>query len=185
MRVTTPLLRIPRRLASEVLSTAAVKAEGGVPESQVFFQELPEQLQRFFHKYPPKPFREYASRPTMTNAPDANPFLANKHPVTEKWHQPRYSMRRQADLWKAAYRFGIQHLMPTLLHERKFYEEKYDEGVKVRGAHFFKLTRSERKAPARAKEVEEAVADLDNKIANRKGRRFTQFLEEKDRVPFV
>lgn len=185
MRVSPPALRISRRLASEVLETASAKTQEGASESRVFFNELPSQLKRFFQKYPPRPFREYASHPTTTNAPDANPFLANKHPVTQRWHSPQYSMRRQADLWKAAYRFGIQHLLPDLLHKRKFYEEKYAEGVKLTGAQYFKLSRGERRAPARAKEVEEAVADLDNKIARRKGRRFERFLDEKDRVPFV
>lgn len=187
MKVSVPQLRVTRRLASEVLDTANAKIQSGATASEnaAFFNELPPILQNFFQKYPPAPFREYATTPRATNDSDMNPFLANKHPITQKWHKPQYSMRQQADIWKAAYRFGIQHLLPQLLHNRKFYEEKYDEGVKVRGAHQFKYTSSERKAPARAKEVAEAVAQLDAKILERKGRRFGKYLESKDRVGHV
>lgn len=95
-------------------------------------------------------------------------------------------MRQQADLWKAAYRFGIQHLLPKLLHDRKFYEEKYAEGTeKLRGANQFKLTRKERKAPQRAQEVSEAIKELDNKILQRKGKRFANFLAQKNRLGHV
>lgn len=186
MRFSLPVLRVPRRLASQVLESAQAKlAEGSAPESQVYFGELPEVLQTFFKKYPPSPFKTYATEPRATNDPEANPFLANKHPITQVWHKPKYSMRRQADLWKAAYRFGIPHLLPQLLHNRLFYEDKYAEGTRVRGAQLFKLTRRERKAPERAREVAEAIGKLDEKIAERKGRRFTDGLAEKKRVGYV
>lgn len=186
MRFSLPVFRVPRRLASEVLESAQAKLAGGsISESQVYFGELPEVLQKFFKKYPPSPFRTYATKPRATNDPEANPFLANKHPITQAWHKPKYSMRKQADLWKAAYRFGIPHLLPQLLHNRKFYEEKYEEGTKVKGAQLFKLTRRERKAPERAREVAEAISKLDEKIAQRKGRRFTEFLAQKNRLSHI
>lgn len=187
MKVSLPQFRVARRLASEVIESATSKVQSGAVESEAaaFFGELPPILQSFFQKYPPAPYRQYATEPRPTNAPDVNPFLANKHPITQAWHKPKYSMRQQADIWKAAYRFGIQHLLPQLLHNRKFYEDKYAEGIKVRGAHQFKLTASERKAPARAKEVEEAVAQLDTKILERKGRRYAKHLESKNRVGHV
>ena len=169
MKLSPVLFRVPRRLASEVIESATSKIEAGASAPKAYFDELPEVLKRFFQRYPPSPFREYANSPRMINDPGANPFLANKNPVTHRWQEPKYSMRRQADLWKAAYRFGIQHLMPPLLHNRKFYEGKYADGIKMKGAKFFKLSHSERIAPARAAEVANAYKQLDSKISERKG----------------
>lgn len=181
MRLTLPLFRVPRRLASDVLAAvdSRLQADPAASAPRAFFAELPAVLQRFFQRYPPAPFRAYADKPRMVNDADANPFLANKHPVTGRWHEPRYSMRRQADLWKAAYRFGIEDLMPPLLHNRKFYEARYAQGLRVRGARLFKLRQGERAAPAREKEVSDAYQNLDQLIAERKGPRFVEKVRQK------
>lgn len=171
MRLSSPLFRIVRRKAADVLQSVETKlqAEPGLSEPSAFFAELPDVLQRFFKKYPPPPFRTYAEKPRLVNDVDANPFLPNKHPVTERWHAPQYSMRRQADLYKAAYRFGVEDLMPPLMHNRKFYEARYAEEMKLKGAKFFKLSEGERKAPIREREVADAYKQLDATIAERKG----------------
>lgn len=181
MKSSRAVLSIPRRLAGDVLRSA----ENSQTERNKFFAQMPGVLQRFFEKYPPPPYGRYADKPTWTNAPDANPFLANKHPITQSWHKPKYSMRRQADLWKAAYRFGIDHLMPTLMHGKKFYEQRYESRPPVRGAQFFKLKKGERIAPQREKEVMEAILQADSKIAERKGKRFQNFLQNKDKTSYV
>lgn len=181
MRPTSAALRIPRRLASEVLRSA----ESSDTNRNKFFAQLPAVLQGFFEKYPPPPFGQYTDKPTWTNAEDANPFLANRHPVTLNWHKPKYSMRRQADLWKAAYRFGIDHLMPRLMHGKTFYEHRYETRPPVRGAQFFKLKKGERLAPQREKEVMQALGQVDERLAERKGKRFRQFMENKDKTSYV
>lgn len=183
MKPSLALFRIPRRLASEVIKSAQSAEKQGA--TNAYFAELPPVLSRFFEKFPPSPFREYSAKPTLTNAENANPFLPNRHPVTNSWHKPKYSMRRQADLWKAAYRFGIEHLMPTLLHNRTFYEERYNQPRKVRGAQLFKLRKGERIAPMREKEVQDARGKLDGLIADRKGKRFEKFVANKGRAGFV
>lgn len=183
MKPSLALFRIPRRLASEVIKSATQAEKQGV--ANAYFAELPPVLARFFEKYPPAPFRQYSEKPTLTNAVDANPFLPNRHPVTNSWHKPKFSMRRQADLWKAAYRFGVEHLMPTLLHNRTFYETRYEQPRKVRGAQLFKLRKGERIAPEREKEVQAARGTLDGLIANRKGKRFEKFVANKNRAGFV
>ncbi|KZV80347.1 hypothetical protein EXIGLDRAFT_845643 [Exidia glandulosa HHB12029] len=58
-----------------------------------------------------------AIQPTSTQpvAPSPrlqNPFLNQRHPVTGKWQEPRYSRRRQAELVKAARLSGTLHLLP-------------------------------------------------------------------------
>lgn len=183
MKLSPIVFRVPRRTASDVLRSAQTAAAAENSSSgNVYFQELPKVLQSFFRRYPPPPFREYSDKPTATNAENANPFLANKHPVTNRWHNPKYSMRRQADLWKAAYRFGIEHLLPPLLHRRTFYEKRYETKKPIRGAQFFKLTASERRAPAREAEIREALANADAKILEKKGKRFKEFLARKKRL---
>lgn len=185
MKPSLALFRVPRRLAQDVLKSAESVEKAGNVSANPYFAELPVVLQNFFKKYPPAPFRTYSDKPTATNAPDANPFLANKHPITQNWHKPRYSMRRQADLWKAAYRFGIEHLLPNLLHNKTFYEQRYATAKPVRGQLFFKLSKGERAAPSREVEVKEATAKADSKILEKKGKRFEKFLERKRNLGLV
>jgi Mitochondrial ribosomal protein mL59 len=44
--------------------------------------------------------------------PFQNPFKPSCDPRTGKFHSPRYSLRRQADLIKLALRFGVADLLP-------------------------------------------------------------------------
>jgi large subunit ribosomal protein L25 len=44
--------------------------------------------------------------------PFQNPFKPSRDPRTGKFHGPRYSLRRQADLIKLALRFGVADLLP-------------------------------------------------------------------------
>ena len=41
-----------------------------------------------------------------------NPFVPHKNPETGRWAPPKYSLRRQADLVKAARKAGIEGLLP-------------------------------------------------------------------------
>ena len=49
-----------------------------------------------------------ASEPTKI----PNPFLPHKSPETGRWHPPKYSLRRQADLINSASASGTLHLLP-------------------------------------------------------------------------
>jgi len=57
--------------------------------------------------------------------PFQNPFKPSRDPRSGKFHAPKYSLRRQADLIKLALRFGVADLLPpsqkmnTLLNGRK------------------------------------------------------------------
>jgi large subunit ribosomal protein L25 len=174
------LARRQRLLASEVLAKAE-KLKGLQKEGSgdPFFAQLPRPLATFLQKFPPAPFRTYSEKPTSTHAEDANPFLANKHPVTNKWHSPKYSLRRQSDLYKMAYRFGITHLLPKLANDKKFYEEKYLTKVPPIGSLRFKLTKGERIAPLRQQEVDQALANADDTIAKAKGTKYRRKLDKK------
>lgn len=148
-----------------------------------FFATLPKPLADFFKRFPPPPFRTYATKPTTIDDPAANPFLPNKNPLNDKYHDPIYSLRRQSDLYKAAYRYGITHLLPPLQNDKKFYEEKYETKPPLRGATKFKLSIAERKAPARKAEMEEAIAKADEVIAKARGSRWRRKMEKKQKEP--
>jgi large subunit ribosomal protein L25 len=85
-------------------------------------QSLPPRLLRFFARYPPQAILPQSqsglsssSEPTstITSASDStasqlpqgqdgltvpSPFRSQKHPVTGRWHDPVFSLRRQAEL---------------------------------------------------------------------------------------
>lgn len=135
-----------------------------------YFNTLPEKLQRFFTRYPPRPFKEYASESTLTTAENANPFIANKHPITKRYHTAKYSMRRQSDLWKIAYRHGIQDSLPPLANGKKFYQEKYDTKPLMKGVLRPKGAKYERERPLKEAKMKEALLHADEKIAELRGK---------------
>ena len=51
--------------------------------------------------------------------PFQNPFKATRDPRTGKFHAPRYSLRRQADIIKLALRFGVERLLPPSRKQTK------------------------------------------------------------------
>jgi len=63
---------------------------------------LPPLLTRFFARYPPGTHQDVRS----------NPFKPTVHRVTGKWHNPVYSLRRQAELCKLARAHGVEGLLP-------------------------------------------------------------------------
>ena len=52
----------------------------------------------------------YADKARAVKLP--NPFLPRLNPVSGRWAPPKYSLRRQADLVKAARKSGWLHLLP-------------------------------------------------------------------------
>lgn len=76
---------------------------------------LPPRLLQFLARYPPAAIQVTASAtavPTGYQQDTPNPFKATKHPVTGQWHDPVYSLRRQAELVKLARDHGVADLMP-------------------------------------------------------------------------
>lgn len=100
-------------------------------------KSLPPQLQRFFARYPPqaicsglKPGEKV--HPIVTEA--TSPFKPRKNPITGKWHDPIYSLRRQADLCKLARANGVEELLPLSVKstEEKL-RKRMENGLRVKG----------------------------------------------------
>ncbi|MCJ1350489.1 MAG: hypothetical protein MMC33_000470 [Icmadophila ericetorum] len=126
-------------------------------------QSLPPRLLRFFARYPPpatafacqKLFQpqsststplstsslnldaspeEIASMERESLVPYENPFRSTKHPATGLWHDPVYSLRRQADLVKLARAHGVEELLPLTTKGTEERTRKRDEfGLRVKG----------------------------------------------------
>lgn len=139
------------------------------------FERLPLKLKNFFSKYPPS--IQYAKAPTSALSVEANPFLPNKHPVTGKYHNPKYSKRRMSDLYKLADRYGITEFLPPM--NKQFFEDKYEskqfmKGVLQPKGHKYESTIAERQA-----KMEKAIANADKTIIDAKGMKYARKLEQK------
>ena len=42
----------------------------------------------------------------------ANPFRSTKSPITGRWHDPKFSLRRQAEIVRLARAHGVEELLP-------------------------------------------------------------------------
>lgn len=74
-----------------------------------------------------------ASVPT-TQPVYLSPFSQQKDSTTGRWHNPKYSLRRQADLVKLAKKYGVEELLPF---SKKGAEERLahriEHGLRVKG----------------------------------------------------
>ncbi|KAL2057230.1 hypothetical protein ABVK25_002283 [Lepraria finkii] len=122
-------------------------------------QSLPPRLLRFFARYPP-PAASLANRAppspvstslnTSSSDPNAsqeentvsdspplpypNPFQSHKHHASGKWHDPVYSLRRQADLVKMARAHGVEELLPyTVKGTEERIAKRQEHGLRVKG----------------------------------------------------
>jgi len=93
---------------------------------------LPPRLRTFFARYPPHEIRPPAMTAYQKETP--NPFKSTKHPITGRYHDPKYSMRRQADLAKLAREHGVEELLPpsTKKSETRL-ERRVTLGLRVKG----------------------------------------------------
>lgn len=102
-------------------------------------KSLPVQLQRFFARYPPAailpPAANGAEQPkTAYQLERANPFRFWKHPQTGKWHDPVYSLRRQAELVKMAKDHGVEELLPETTKGSEYkLARRVEFGLRVKG----------------------------------------------------
>lgn len=102
-------------------------------------KSLPSQLQRFFARYPPAaiiPSTADGAEPAKTayQLDRPNPFRFWKHPGTGKWHDPVYSMRRQAELVKMAKANGVEDLLPETTKGSEYkLARRVEFGLRVKG----------------------------------------------------
>jgi len=99
---------------------------------------LPLRLQTFFSRYPPASILPENANPkefeTAYQKVAPNPFQSTKHPITGKWHDPKYSLRRQAELVKLARNHGVEELLPFTVKGTEYRLSKRVElGLRVRG----------------------------------------------------
>ncbi|PQE03449.1 hypothetical protein CJF30_00005454 [Rutstroemia sp. NJR-2017a BBW] len=147
-------------------------------------ESLPPQLQRFFARYPPpsildKP-KVITTDAAATAAPSAdgteafNPFKPTKHSITGRWHDPVFSLRRQADLCKLARQHGVEELLP---HSVKSTQEKLrkrmENGLRVKGTGVGQTVKGkewERTQKARLEKRRQAMLDMPQMIQTWKER---------------
>lgn len=118
-------------------------------------QSLPPQLLRFFTRYQPRVINHSTSIAPSTNtdsdtnskdrqaaivqnilAPSdrPNPFRSQKNLETGRWHEPIYSLRRQADLVKMARANGVEELLPpTIKGTEARFQKRAKHGLRVKG----------------------------------------------------
>lgn len=99
---------------------------------------LPLRLQRFFARYPPASILPAGANPETTKTAyqelTPNPFSAQKHPVTGKWHDPVFSLRRQAELVKLARENGVEELLPKTVKGTEYQiAHRVEHGLRVKG----------------------------------------------------
>jgi large subunit ribosomal protein L25 len=100
-------------------------------------KQLHPRLQRFFAKYPPNqilPATTRTNTAAIEGGATTNPFLPHKHPATGKWHDPEFSLRRQAELVKLARESGVEELLPfTNKGTEERIRVRVEHGLRVRG----------------------------------------------------
>ncbi|KAK5663630.1 hypothetical protein OQA88_4061 [Cercophora sp. LCS_1] len=99
---------------------------------------LPARLRTFFARYPPASILPTGADPetakTAYQAEAPNPFQSTKHPVTGRWHDPKYSLRRQAELVKLAREHGVEELLPfTVKGTEERLRKRVELGLRVKG----------------------------------------------------
>lgn len=80
---------------------------------------LPPMLHRFFARFPPG-----------SNA--ANIFRHTKNETTGRWHNPKYSLRRQKELVKLSQDYGVEELLPPTVKSSVARAERAALGPRLR-----------------------------------------------------
>ena len=99
---------------------------------------LPPRLRTFLARYPPATIlpagADADAAKTAYQRETPNPFLPTKHPVTGRWHDPKYSLRRQAELVKLAREHGVEELLPyTPKGTETKLAKRVEFGLRVKG----------------------------------------------------
>lgn len=100
-------------------------------------KQLPPRLTRFFQRYPPPaiiPSTVAESDQALVRSRGPNPFQPQKHAITGRWHDPVFSLRRQADLVKLARQHGVEELLPfTVKGTEVKLKKRQENGLRVKG----------------------------------------------------
>lgn len=104
---------------------------------------LPPRLRTFFARYPPRSILPSADLTTFVKntrtayqkeALNQNPFSFKYHKATGRWHDPKYSLRRQAELAKLAREHGVEELLPYSKKRSDVrLEKRVAQGLRVKG----------------------------------------------------
>ena len=99
---------------------------------------LPTRLRTFLARYPPASILPAGATAETTKTAyqeeTPNPFMPMKHPVTGRWHDPKYSLRRQAELVKMARDHGVEELLPfTNKGTETRLRKRVEFGLRVKG----------------------------------------------------
>ncbi|KAG0636589.1 hypothetical protein HOY80DRAFT_348310 [Tuber brumale] len=117
-------------------------------------QTLPPRLTRFFARYPPNTANDVVK----------NPFKPTIHPVTKKWHNPVYSLRRQKELVVLARDHGVEDLLPPTIKKTAVREKRALEGPKMKKMMSPKGKEWERTLKGRLEMREKAMRGMPNLI---------------------
>ncbi|KAE9381680.1 hypothetical protein N431DRAFT_425249 [Stipitochalara longipes BDJ] len=159
---------------------------------------LPPRLTRFFARYPPQALLSqstpstFSTPSTSSSVPDSttssaeqipagqdglavpSPFRAQKHPVTGKWHDPVFSLRRQAELVKLARQHGVEELLPyTVKGTEERLRRRAENGLRVKGTGVgqrVKGKESERTLKGRLEKRRQAMLEMPQMIQTWKER---------------
>lgn len=120
-------------------------------------EALPQRLTRFFARYPPPALLQPGAAPLESSStgtpsnPSASdgveqitqglerlsvpsPFQGQKSPITGTWHNPAFSLRRQAELVKLARQHGVEELLPfTVKGTQERIRRREENGLRVKG----------------------------------------------------
>ncbi|KAM7209058.1 hypothetical protein V8F20_000667 [Naviculisporaceae sp. PSN 640] len=133
---------------------------------------LPQRLLTFLARYPPASILPAGADPetakTGYQQDTPNPFLHQKHPVTGKWHDPKYSLRRQAELVKLAREHGVEELLPyTPKKTEERLKKRVELGLRVKGTGVgqkVKGHKHERQLVNKMEKRREAMLEMPNLI---------------------
>ncbi|KAG9236472.1 putative 54S ribosomal protein L25, mitochondrial [Amylocarpus encephaloides] len=103
-----------------------------------------------------------------------NPFRPQKHPLSGNWHDPKYSLRRQADLCKLARKYGVEELLPpTVKNSHERLRKRVENGLRVKGTGIgqrVKGKESERTMKGRLEKRRKAMLEMPQMIQTWKER---------------
>ncbi|KAK4220106.1 hypothetical protein QBC37DRAFT_393889 [Rhypophila decipiens] len=133
---------------------------------------LPQRLLTFLARYPPATILPAEADPEKSKTgyqqDTPNPFLAQKHPVTGRWHDPKYSLRRQAELVKIARQYGVEELLPyTPKKTEERIKKRVELGLRVKGTGVgqkVKGHKHERQLVSKMEKRREAMLEMPNLI---------------------
>merc|ERR1712093_99262 len=147
-------------------------------------QQLPPRLSRFFARYPPQAIVSSSALSKASSADHIStgqdgltvpsPFRCQKHPITGKWHDPVFSLRRQAELVKLARQHGVEELMPfSVKSTEERLRRREENGLRVKGTGIgqrVKGKESERTLKGRLEKRRQAMLEMPQMIQTWKER---------------